>query len=186
MTRCQKKQIFQKVKLVRAFIASALFLYIKGGINLTKGFSINVDKTGFPVSVGEVEFWFDSSIEGLENFLNADKVVETRLEEVKKKAKGINIPEITEFEVSDIDPKFSKQAIALKKEVVGITYDVLLGEGAFDKIYKTYPDVFELERIINPLQKGISESIQEQEEARLKETKAIESEYLNKKQQKKK
>jgi len=37
---------------------------------------INVNRTGFPVKVGSLELWFDSSIENLRNFFNIDEIAQ--------------------------------------------------------------------------------------------------------------
>lgn len=157
--------------------------------NLTKEIDINIPikRTGFPIKIGKIELWFDSSAENLRKFLNVDEIAKERLKIAQDKAEHIHFPEeVTEDNVQDIDDKTLDDALNLKNEFVAIQYDVVFGDGTFKKIYKEYPDVFALEEALDPINYAIAETITKQEEARATDVKKKESEYLKNKQQKKK
>lgn len=143
---------------------------------------IDIKRTGFPVSIGTLELWFDSSIENLRNFINAEEIAQEKLKKAQEKAKHIHFPaEINEETVEKIDEKTIDAAFDVNKEFIAAQYDVVFGDGTFTKIYKEYPDVIALEKAMNPLFLAISEKIEEQEKERLAEVEKKKNEYLNKK-----
>lgn len=149
---------------------------------------IDVKRTGFPVKFGDLELWFDSSMENLRNFFNIDEVAQQKLKEARERAKHIHFPEgienytIDEFEEKDIEK--IDAAFDINKEFVAAQYDILFGEGAFKKIYEVYPDIAALDDALEPLGRAISKEIDKQEEKRAKEINKIKNEYLVKKAQK--
>ena len=40
--------------------------------------NINIERSGFPVKIGEFEFWFDTSNEAMQHFINIDQIVNDR------------------------------------------------------------------------------------------------------------
>lgn len=151
---------------------------------------IDIEKTGFPVKIGTVELWFDSSLENLRNFFNVDEIAQEKLKEAREKAEHIHFPKgienysIDEFEDKDIEKVDA--AFDVNKEFIAAQYDILFGEGTFKKIYKEYPDVWALDKALVPLGKEISKRIEKQEKEREQELKQVENEILNKKNQKRK
>src|SRR5690625_2781318 len=110
---------------------------------------IDVKRTGFPVKFGELELWFDSSMENLRNFFNIEEVAQQKLKEIRERAKHVHFPEgienytIDEFEEKDIEK--IDAAFDINKEFIAVQYDILFGEGAFKRIYEVYPDIVALE-----------------------------------------
>lgn len=149
---------------------------------------IDVKRTGFPVKFGELELWFDSSMENLRNFFNIDEIAQQKLKEIRERAKHVHFPEgienytIDEFEEKDIEK--IDTAFDINKEFIAVQYDILFGEGAFKRMYEVYPDIVALENALEPLGKAIAKAIEEQEKEREKEIKKIKNEYLVKKAQK--
>lgn len=144
--------------------------------------NIDIKRTGFPVKFGQLEFWFDSSIENLRRFFDIENVAKEKMKEIEGKAKHIHFPEvITEnnVEVETIDAAFD-----IEKEFLAVQYDVLFGDGSFKKIYEVYPDFLALENALESVGKGIAERVKELEEERKERTESIKSEYLKKKEQK--
>lgn len=146
---------------------------------------IDVQRTGFPVKIGTIELWFDSSLENLRRFFNVDEIAQQKLKEAQEKAKHIHFPdEIDVDTIENIDIKTVDAAFDVNKEFIAAQYDVIFGDGTFKKIYKKYPDIIALENALDPLGHAIAKKIEEQQEEREKQVKRIQNEYLQKKKEK--
>ncbi|MEK5038766.1 hypothetical protein [Sporosarcina sp. FSL K6-3457] len=153
---------------------------------MTNEILIDIQLTGFPVKVGTVELWFDSSLENLRNFFNIEEVVQRKLKEAQDKAQHIHFPaEINELNVGEIDVRSVDAALDVNKEAIAAQYDILFGADTFKKLYKVYPDIMALEQTLEVVGVAISRRIEEQETVRVKETESKKAEYLAKKAQKK-
>lgn len=130
--------------------------------------AINVDirKTGFSVKLGDIDLYFDSSIENLRRFFNVEELARKRLREAQERAENIHFPkgienydidDFTEMDIEKIDVAFDA-----KKEFIAAQYDLIFGEGTFERIYKKYPDVLALEKAFEPLGLEISKRLEEQ------------------------
>ena len=143
---------------------------------------IDIQRTGFPVTISGVNFWFDASIENLRNFINVEELAEKKLEEAKEKAKHIHFPaEITIENIHEVDPKDIDNALNLNNEFVAAQYDIILGDGSFKKIYKKIPDIIALEKALEPIGNAIAKRIEELEFERTKEVENIKKDYLKNK-----
>ena len=143
---------------------------------------IDIKRTGFPLKVGDLEFWFDSSIENLRKFFNIDELAQGKLKEAQEKAQHIHFPtEINVETVSNMDVKTVDASLDLNREFVAIQYDILLGDGSFKKIYEKYPDIYALEYTLERLGVEISKKIEQLEDERVKEVEDRKTKYLNKK-----
>jgi len=146
---------------------------------------IDVNRTGFPVKIGTIELWFDSSLENLRRFFNVDEIAQQKLKEAQEKAKHIHFPdEIDVDTIENIDIKTVDAAFDVNKEFIAAQYDVIFGDGTFKEIYKKYPDIIALENALDPLGHAIAKKIEEQQEEREKQVKRIQNEYLQKKKEK--
>ncbi|GIN13201.1 hypothetical protein J26TS2_30680 [Shouchella clausii] len=149
---------------------------------MTKEIKIDIQRTGFPVKIGSLELWFDSSAENLRRFFNVNELAKERLKEAEEKAKHIHFPD----DLEDTNLATYDAAIDVNKEFVAAQYDILFGDGTFKKIYKSYPDVFALEAALEPLGEAIAERVNEMEKERSKKVEQQKTQYLNKKAAKKK
>lgn len=151
---------------------------------------IDIQRTGFPVKIGAVELWFDSSLENLRNFFNVEEIAQKRLEEAREKAEHIHFPKgIENYSIEDFEDKDIEKidaAFDVNKEFIAAQYDILFGDGSFKKVYKEYPDVWALGKALVPIGEEIANRIEEQEKEREHELKQIENEILNKKNAKRK
>ena len=117
---------------------------------MSQDVQIDIQRTGFPVKIGTVELWFDSSIENLRRFFNIEEIAQEKLKEAQEKAKHIHFPD--EFENYDLedyteeDIKNIDAALDVNKEFIAAQYDIIFGEGTFKKLYKVYPDFLALEK----------------------------------------
>lgn len=148
--------------------------------------NIDVEKTGFPVKIGQLEIWFDSSLENLRRFFNVEEIAQKKLKEAQDKAQHIHFPtDINVDNVHEVDTKTVDAAIDVNKEFIAAQYDIIFGNGTFKKIYKEYPDIIALESALEPIGIAISKKIEEQEKERSSLIEDKQREYLNKKATKK-
>lgn len=150
---------------------------------MTNELKIDIQRTGFPVKIGTVELWFDSSIENLRRFFNVEEIAQKKLKEAQDKARHIHFPE--EINIDNLEIETVDAAIDVNKEFIAAQYDILFGDGTFKKIYKTYPDVLALEQSLEVVGVAISKRIEELEEERTEKTESKKAEYLSKKAKKK-
>ncbi|MCF3942212.1 hypothetical protein [Oceanobacillus alkalisoli] len=144
------------------------------------GIQIDIKKTGFPVKVGEIELWFDDSMENLANFLDAEKKLQENDLKIAEKMKKYN-----DIDEESMDSATANKIVELKKESISAFYEEAFGEGSFNKIYEKYPDVIELENIVVPIGKAIMDTVLERENKRMKRAESELSE-IDKKRAKKK
>ncbi len=146
---------------------------------------IDIKRTGFPVKIGDLELFFDSSIENLRRFFDIEEIAQKKLKEAQEKAKYIHFPEdITAESIKDMDVKNVDAALDLNKEFIAAQYDIIFGDGTFKQIYEKYPDVLALEEALEPLGIAIAEKIEQQEKERTERVEAKKKEYLTKKDKK--
>lgn len=144
---------------------------------------IDIKRTGFPVKIGTIEIWFDSSLENLRRFFDVDAIAQEKLKEAQEKARHIHFPE--EVDVDNVDIAAVDAAFDVNKEFIAAQYDIIFGDGTFKKLYKSYPDILALEQTLEIVGVAISERIQEMEVERKKLSDSKKAGYLNKKEQKK-
>ncbi|GEN87253.1 hypothetical protein [Oceanobacillus sojae] len=144
---------------------------------------IDIQRTGFPVKIGEIELWFDSSYENLVNFSKvadkAQKEAEKNIEEIK----NIDIPDDYLEAAKDL-PGMHEQGLKIvefKKKQTAIEYDFMFGKGTFTKLYKKYPDYVALQNGLKALRIAIIEKIAEQAEEQDKEDDAVTEEFIRNK-----
>lgn len=141
----------------------------------------DIKRTGFPVKIGDLELWFDSSLENLRRFFDIEKIAENKLEEISEKAKHIHFPDNSE----DLEAEKVDAAFDLQKEYIAIQYDILFGDGKFKEIYEMYPDILALEDILDPIGESISKRIIEMEDERATIVEERKQKYLKQKASKK-
>lgn len=144
---------------------------------------IDVQRTGFPVTIGTLELWFDSSLENLKSFFNIEEVAQKRIKKAQKKTEHLHFPNGF-TSTNELDDKTIDAAFDVNKEYIAIQYDIIFGNGTFKKIYKEYPDIIALENALDPISFEIAKKIEEQENERSEQIEAKKQEYLNKKQKK--
>ncbi|ARK28797.1 hypothetical protein [Halalkalibacter krulwichiae] len=149
---------------------------------MSQELKIDIKRTGFPVKIGTLELWFDSSLENLRRFFNVEELAEQKLKEAQEKAKHIHFPEVVD--VDSLDLEVVDAAFDVNKEFIAAQYDIIFGDETFKKIYKVYPDIIALEQALEPIGTAIAKRIEEQEEERSEQIDAKKNEYLNKKAQK--
>lgn len=145
---------------------------------MTNTLKIDVQRTGFPVKIGSVELFFNSSLENLVRFINIEKLVQEKLKEAREKAQHIHLPD--DANIEDLDSKTIDTALDLNKEYIAAQYDIIFGDGTFKKVYEAHPDILALERAIDVVGVSIAKEIDMQEGERAKEVEKKQDEILNK------
>lgn len=148
--------------------------------------NINIERSGFPVKIGEFEFWFDTSNEAMQHFINIDQIVNDRYnaylaEITERSAKG----EFDDAKKGEITEEVIGQAIELERKQVEIKYDVLFGDGTFAKLYEKYPDYLALDDALDQADILIGEELKKITEERAKKVNERTSQYLQKSEKKK-
>ncbi|HEL1654593.1 TPA: hypothetical protein TXV04_002010 [Streptococcus suis] len=104
---------------------------------MANGISVDVVRSGFPVSIGPVELWFDTSDEFLVTFFDLEQEAKKRLAEFEKSIVEANLD-------NSLEEGITKDAllgvIDLEKKLLEIQYDLLFGDGTFKKLYAEFPD----------------------------------------------
>lgn len=104
---------------------------------MANGISVDVVRSGFPVSIGPVELWFDTSDEFLVTFFDLEQEAKKRLAEFEKSIVEANLDNSLE---EGITKDTLLGAIDLEKKLLEIQYDLLFGDGTFNKLYAEFPD----------------------------------------------
>lgn len=126
---------------------------------MSNGVNIKVERTGFPVMIGEVELWFDSSVENIEKFTRIEKLALKELKKVQKKFKAMELPQKVE-DLDKLKDEDTQNVLELTKDFIAIQYELIFGKGSFDKVYKKYPDMFALEKAIKEASNYIAKEIE--------------------------
>lgn len=124
---------------------------------------INVERTGFPVTLNGVKLWFSTSPESLLKYVNLSDVVFQKEKELAKEAENLKLPDAKKIEesqsVSAEDVSAFNKALDFKKQIVAIQYDELFGLGTFEKVYKALPDTEALEGALQQIGDMIAERL---------------------------
>ena len=97
---------------------------------------IQVNRSGFPVIIGGHEFWFDLRVEKVKEYAEIEERVNKRLQEIQKEIVDKAVLDGGKVNVDNFDG-----ALDLTIETCRLNYDLTLGEGTFDTLYKAFPDV---------------------------------------------
>ena len=97
---------------------------------------IQVNRSGFPVIIGGHEFWFDLRAEKVKEYAEIEERVNKRLNEIQKEIVEKAVLDGDKVNVNNFDG-----ALDFTIETCKLNYDLTLGEGTFDTLYKDFPDV---------------------------------------------
>lgn len=130
-----------------------------------KTLDISVERTGFPVKLDGEEFFFDCSTEHITAY-------ETDYQELMKKL---------ESEATQEEPDLDQV-----RNMLGEAYDLLLGHGAFDRLYPKIPDTIAWSNALIDLSEGIYQNVQSFKKEQEQKSKDVKEKYLLKKSKKNK
>lgn len=156
---------------------------------MTDTINIPVKKSGFTIKFGgEVELWFDTSIEAVKKYIRVEELAEKELEKVKAKAEHVHFPkdeEVDEEWVKSLSDKEIDEFFELNNKFIAIQYDLIFGEGTFKKLYDKFPDIQALEETLEVVGQVIEDKFAEFERERLAKNVSKKNEILQKINEKK-
>lgn len=113
-----------------------------------------IKRSGFPINIGDIEFFFGTSVEELTRFFDVQDGIEDKVKPLLKKRERFEVdPE--NLQKSDVE-----KLIEISNELNTIQYDALLGDGSYEQIYKKYPDAVQLFDLFDPIAEQVAESIE--------------------------
>jgi len=145
--------------------------------------SIDIQRTGFPLKLGSVELWFDTSYENLLTFFNVEELAKEKLRDAQEKAQTINLPSEINAETLDVDTV--KAVFDVNRSFIGAQYDIIFGDGTFDKLYEAHPDIAALEQTLEIVGVAIGNKLETMDSERAAVTEIKKKQYLAKKKTKK-
>lgn len=122
---------------------------------MTNKVSFQLEKKGFPVNIGDLEFFFGTTTEELTRFFDVQAEFEEHVKELKQQLKQIK-------NIDTPDKEDALRIISLTKELAKAEYDSLLGEGSFERIYSTYPDAEQLIELYDPIAFEVAGAIEKE------------------------
>jgi len=147
--------------------------------------SIDIQRSGFPIKLGKIELWFDTSYENLLTFFKVEELAQEKLKEAQEKAQSLQFPD--EINIETLDEKTMNTvntAFDINKTYIGAQYDIIFGDGTFDKLYEAHPDIAALEQTLEIVGVAIGNKLETMEAERAAVTEIKKSQYLTKKQKK--
>lgn len=113
--------------------------------------NFELERKGFPVTIGGVEFFFGTTMEELREFYDKQEEYEIKRKELELETANLPDDE-TDIEVTD-------QRIRLLEKIVSLDYDTLLGEGSFAKIYEKNKDLEQLQSLFDVISDAIEHKL---------------------------
>ncbi|MFW3388456.1 UNVERIFIED_CONTAM: hypothetical protein RF648_20935 [Kocuria sp. CPCC 205274] len=128
--------------------------------------NIEIKRTGFPIQIGGIDFFFSTAEDNIARFLEMVNDPESYAKKVDELADEATLIEVKDGEIPDVEQY--RKMIELQKRALEIIYDVMLGEGGFKLLYAIYPDVRALINIMNAVIETISTGLEEWRKAETK------------------
>lgn len=144
-----------------------------------KKVQIEIKRTGFPVTIGEFEFFFDSSMENLRRFLTIEDIVNEKTAELEKVLGKLADTDGSGQMAQDYD-----KAHLILQAQMEVAWDTTFGAGTFKKLYAKYPDIWALSTAFDAVGDAIAEEIQKIGDERLLAMQGMKSDLLAKKAKK--
>ena len=148
--------------------------------------NVNIERSGFPIKIGDFEFWFDTSTEALVKFAGVTQTIADRFNEYQKElVERSNAGEFDDVKEGVIDAKVAQQAIEMEKKLLEIKYDAFFGDGTFAKLYEKYPDYLALENALEQVDELVAKELEKIQKERADKVNERTSQYLQKAKKKK-
>lgn len=113
-----------------------------------------IKRSGFPINIGEIEFFFGTTVEELTRFFDVQDEVEEKIAPLMKKREKLVIDQ------ENITKRDAESLIEISNELNAIQYDALLGDGSYEKIYSQYQDAVQLFDLFDPIAENVAEAIE--------------------------
>lgn len=143
--------------------------------------NINIERSGFPIKIGEFEFWFDTSNEALVKFTDVPQKITDRFNKYQKLLiERSNAGEFDDVKKGIIDAKVAQKAIEMEKKLLEIKYDAFFGDGTFAKLYEKYPDYLALGDALEQVDELVAKELEKIQKERADKVNERTSQYLQK------
>ncbi|WP_288551725.1 hypothetical protein [uncultured Enterococcus sp.] len=113
-----------------------------------------IKRSGFPINIGKIEFFFGTTVEELTRFFDVQDEVEEKIAPLVKKREKLVIDQ------ENITKRDAESLIEISNELNAIQYDALLGDGSYEKIYSKYQDAIQLFDLFDQIFENIIEAIE--------------------------
>lgn len=113
-----------------------------------------IKRSGFPINIGGIEFFFGTTVEELTRFFDVQDEVEEKIAPLVKKREKLVIDQ------ENITKSDAESLIEISNELNAIQYDALLGEGSYEKIYSKHNDALLLFDLFDPIAENVAEAIE--------------------------
>lgn len=138
-----------------------------------------LEREGFPIEIGSAKFFFGTSVEDLTRFF-------TVMDEVEEEIIALN----KELDAGKLEEELSadnvNEYMKMQYELARIQFDAMLGEGAYEKIYKEFPYTDVLLEKFDDIALHVSERLEEETGKRIDRHNNKKAEAMKKKALKKK
>lgn len=113
-----------------------------------------IKRSGFPINIGKLEFFFGTSVEELTRFFEVQDEIEEKIQPlmVAREKLTKNKGNATSDDV--------KELIYVSNQLNTIQYDALLGDGSYEKIYSEHPDAIQLFDLFDLIAENVSEALE--------------------------
>lgn len=113
-----------------------------------------IKRSGFPINIGEIEFFFGTTVEELTRFFDVQDEVEEKIAPLMNKREKLVIDQ------ENVTKNDAQNLIEISNELNAIQYDALLGKGSYEKIYKKYPDAIQLFDLFDSIAENVAKAIE--------------------------
>ncbi|MGL9877975.1 hypothetical protein [Enterococcus sp. DIV0240d] len=114
----------------------------------------DIKRSGFPINIGTLEFFFGTSVEELTRFFDVQEEIEDKINPLVKKREKLAIDQ------ENITKNDANNLISISNEMNALQYDALLGDGSYEKIYAEYPDAVQLFDLFDSIAEKVAEAIE--------------------------
>lgn len=113
-----------------------------------------VKRSGFPINIGKLEFFFGTSVEELTRFFEVQDEIEEKIQPLMSAREKLtkNKGDATSDDV--------KELINVSNQLNTIQYDALLGDGSYEKIYAEHPDAVQLFDLFDLISENVAEALE--------------------------
>lgn len=113
-----------------------------------------VKRSGFPINIGNLEFFFGTSVEELTRFFEVQDEIEEKIQPLMSAREKLtkNKGDATSDDV--------KELIHVSNQLNTIQYDALLGDGSYEKIYAEHPDAVQLFDLFDLISENVAEALE--------------------------
>lgn len=113
-----------------------------------------VKRSGFPINIGKLEFFFGTSVEELTRFFEVQDEIEEKIQPLMSAREQLtkNKGDATSDDV--------KELINVSNQLNTIQYDALLGDGSYEKIYAEHPDAVQLFDLFDLIAENVAEALE--------------------------